>query len=301
MNTKKILPSKKFMKILGGIILIILIIVLVGIVKNRKTVYKQNTEGKVVVLNEVVEKDTDNDGLKDWEESLWGTDINNPDSDKDGITDGDEVRKIQEFLGTNDKNNPDNPINDKTKTGALTRDILTIASAINQSGTITKESNDAITDEIAKYLEKSNVLKYSSTDLNIINTPTKKDIQTYFDLIKQSWTRAYTTKEDLLLIYNYEKSMDAGTMTLYSDVSKKFFKEKENLLKMKVPSDYILIHLDYLNSVLAIASLYDDLSKSEEDPATALSAFISLKETLSTYKNAMQQVDIEAKKVYNHT
>lgn len=35
--------------------------------------------------------DTDNDGLKDWEEVLWGTDPNNPDSDSDGMNDGDEV------------------------------------------------------------------------------------------------------------------------------------------------------------------------------------------------------------------
>lgn len=35
--------------------------------------------------------DSDGDGLKDWEELLWGTDIHNPDSDGDGMNDGDEV------------------------------------------------------------------------------------------------------------------------------------------------------------------------------------------------------------------
>ena len=37
------------------------------------------------------EQDTDEDGLKDWEESLWGTDVKNPDTDGDGTSDGDEV------------------------------------------------------------------------------------------------------------------------------------------------------------------------------------------------------------------
>lgn len=35
--------------------------------------------------------DSDNDGLKDWEEVLWQTDINNSDSDKDGYSDKEEV------------------------------------------------------------------------------------------------------------------------------------------------------------------------------------------------------------------
>ncbi|PID83266.1 hypothetical protein CSB11_01880 [Candidatus Campbellbacteria bacterium] len=36
--------------------------------------------------------DTDNDGLLDWQEIIYKTDIDNPDSDGDGINDGDEVR-----------------------------------------------------------------------------------------------------------------------------------------------------------------------------------------------------------------
>ena len=37
--------------------------------------------------------DSDRDGLRDWEESLWGTDPNNPDTDGDGTEDGIEVNK----------------------------------------------------------------------------------------------------------------------------------------------------------------------------------------------------------------
>ncbi len=36
-------------------------------------------------------KDSDDDGLYDWEEILWGTDVNDPDTDGDGTLDGEEV------------------------------------------------------------------------------------------------------------------------------------------------------------------------------------------------------------------
>ena len=37
------------------------------------------------------ETDTDNDGLPDYLENIYGSDPNNPDSDGDGYTDGEEV------------------------------------------------------------------------------------------------------------------------------------------------------------------------------------------------------------------
>ena len=36
--------------------------------------------------------DSDRDGLKDWEERLWGTNPNNPDTDGDGAPDGQEIK-----------------------------------------------------------------------------------------------------------------------------------------------------------------------------------------------------------------
>lgn len=40
---------------------------------------------------QIEEKDSDNDGLKDWEEILWGTDINKADTDGDGYSDKQEA------------------------------------------------------------------------------------------------------------------------------------------------------------------------------------------------------------------
>ncbi len=49
-------------------------------------------------------KDSDNDGLLDWEEKVYGTDPNNPDTDGDGTTDGEEIKQHRDPLvaGPND-------------------------------------------------------------------------------------------------------------------------------------------------------------------------------------------------------
>jgi hypothetical protein len=49
--------------------------------------------------------DSDNDGLKDWEEPLYKTDPQNPDTDGDNTNDGDEIKQNRDPLkkGPNDK------------------------------------------------------------------------------------------------------------------------------------------------------------------------------------------------------
>jgi hypothetical protein len=45
------------------------------------------------LLASYVVKDTDSDGLPDWQETLYGTDVNKADTDGDGISDGEAVKR----------------------------------------------------------------------------------------------------------------------------------------------------------------------------------------------------------------
>lgn len=59
---------------------------------------------------QVIEKDSDGDGLRDWEEELWGTDPFKVDTDGDGVLDGDFVRnrvadkEVKEIVNFEDLN-----------------------------------------------------------------------------------------------------------------------------------------------------------------------------------------------------
>ena len=68
--------------------IIILILLLAGIS------FYQRSIGEPYVATDIQQaqtEDFDNDGLKDWEEVLWKTKANDPDTDKDGTPDGLEV------------------------------------------------------------------------------------------------------------------------------------------------------------------------------------------------------------------
>jgi hypothetical protein len=91
-------------------------------------------------------KDTDNDGLKDWEENLYKTDPLNPDTDADGYLDGEEINSGHNPLlkspGDSQVFHP-LPLGDKYN---LTQKVLTdefIDSTINSYMT---QKNDYLTD-----------------------------------------------------------------------------------------------------------------------------------------------------------
>ncbi len=87
------MPSKKVSAVLLGTVIVVTAIVLINS-QEENFVPTPTTEVSLSVpvnLQSDATQDADADGLLDWEESLWGTDINEPDTDKDGTTDGAEV------------------------------------------------------------------------------------------------------------------------------------------------------------------------------------------------------------------
>lgn len=57
-----------------------------------ETVYRTPEEESIAKAAAILAKDTDEDGLKDWEEELWKTDPKDPDTDSDKTMDGEEIR-----------------------------------------------------------------------------------------------------------------------------------------------------------------------------------------------------------------
>lgn len=97
----------------------------------KETVYGTPAEVAVGKAVAALNKDSDTDDLKDWEEELWNTAITNPDTDHDGTKDGEEIRQGRNPLvaGPNDALDPETlhaKVNearpeDETRTAAFSR------------------------------------------------------------------------------------------------------------------------------------------------------------------------------------
>jgi len=77
--------------ILMAIILAIGLILFISAYSKKEAFSQINLWGGKETIITSNNKDTDNDGLKDWEENLYKTDLLNPDTDADGYLDGEEI------------------------------------------------------------------------------------------------------------------------------------------------------------------------------------------------------------------
>jgi len=91
-------PSNRIIAVFLVTFSIVTIIIAISIYKDRSSREIELREETTVSLtvadsvkNDSTEQDTDQDGLRDWEEALWKTDPQNPDTDGDGTNDGEEV------------------------------------------------------------------------------------------------------------------------------------------------------------------------------------------------------------------
>jgi len=74
--------------------------------KNNADVYEsQSPSGLTAVERQIITRDADEDGLADWEEVLWKTNIKNADTDGDGANDAEEIKANRNPLvkGPDDK------------------------------------------------------------------------------------------------------------------------------------------------------------------------------------------------------
>lgn len=112
------------------------------------------------------EKDTDNDGLKDWEEALRGTKITEKDTDNDGTTDGDEVSQNRDPLksGPNDslvvekKASTTTYFKQNTLTEQFAQDFFSRYSALKADGSVSQQSKDALIESMIRSYEGSQAL-----------------------------------------------------------------------------------------------------------------------------------------------
>lgn len=73
------------------IIIIVIIAIIGGLILLLNSKKEKEVKSSVSESSEENYKDSDNDGLEDWQEELYRTDIFNPDTDGDGYLDGQEV------------------------------------------------------------------------------------------------------------------------------------------------------------------------------------------------------------------
>lgn len=259
--------------------------------KTKSRVSYQNEEIVAAAQSEKLNKDSDGDGLKDWEEALWHTNQNNPDTNGDGINDFDEIRmginpigtSTTDMLSTTTLATKVNPSieSDLTDTDRFSRELFAKYVGEKQNGTYAATSD--YTSFFLDYLnnnEKGDVTLYQNSDFKIV-AETKDSLRVYgntLGIIVAENAKKFPGNEltifDDAVATNDSKKLDelAGPISRYKSI-------RDDMLAMEVPEGILPIHAKIVNLFNIMITGIENMKLIISDPMKATSG-------VSLYPNA---------------
>jgi len=307
------LPSKKFIHTVSAIIIVLILIYLASYVDKKSNGNTKIDNNNEIAFNSFTETDSDNDGLKDWEEDLWGTDQNNPDSDGDGTLDGDEVNDSRDptvagpddvidttkkLSGLTSLNEQDNNL---SKTDLLSRELFKSVLVMQKSGNIDKQSiNDVSSYFIQEILKEGadTSINYTYNDLKIADTDDKEAMKIYGNEIGLIITKYYymtrnRTELDIIRnMLNNKYSKDTEKITEFDEFIKYYEDASLELLDLTVPESIAELHLETINTLNSIAESLRTTQLFYSDPLVGVSGIIKYQKEAAKLTGFSQHLQV---------
>ena len=271
-------------------------IVSLFLVKNITQYKKQAAENSGLVYNsEIIEtlitKDTDKDGLLDWEESLWGTDPANKDTDGNGVGDEVEVAKLKEQkIESGEVTDPD----DLTETDKFSRELFSTIVALNQAGAIDEATIDKLSDSLTEQIGNAPQEKvYKTGDIKIINKDDPQTIKNYNDAMDKIHAE-YPLKGNIMDILARfvadENNTDDSALLEFDPIIEQIHKIINAILKMNVPQPLTVPHLNFVNELQKMVENLSDIRFYDNDALKALSAASQLETNIIELESAARKL-----------
>jgi hypothetical protein len=239
-------------------------------------------------LNGIAQKDSDADGLFDWEEALWKTDPKNPDTDRDGTNDGEEIKLKRNPL----KQAPDDALSDEflhqqtetnesdeqlTQTQLLTRDFISTYLKLKQTDQFTPETQvqlvDSFTEEALSRANTDDALSYTVNEITILDVDDIIPISQYAQALENALGRNFSYSffgQELILLKNILEKKDSRSIEVFGQTEKAYRNLADELLRVRVPREVAVDHVALINSSLVIAKSFSDIKNMQTDPLQAL-------------------------------
>ncbi len=238
------------------------------------------------------ELDTDGDGLKNWEEMLWGFDPNNPDTDGDGISDATEKQEAQntaltrqqefaKLIDPTDDPNWESLSYTEQVSGLLLSNYL----ALKQSGQpLSKDDALAIVQSIPAYdpPEQTAPRVYSLSDVRASAQSDEKALREYGNDVGAllSVPEGDEVKNELIVLVSFMQTGDETTFLRdLKEVIAQYDYVLAGLLQISVPKNIVSAHLGIINALSLVRSTVNDFHSFTEDPLLALSVFTTYNES----------------------
>lgn len=245
---------------------------------------------------EVSSRDTDGDGIRDWEEYLWGLNPNSKDTNNDGVSDFDEIatkkvalREISE-VGTTTASS--------TFTDSFSREFFVAFTSLKQSGNLTTANINKISQQSIEALTQTTFTeKYSKKDLLVASST---------QAARTAYAKAISGTGKGLAITKLGRELELLNRAINKPRSEKLIKELESIQKIYLalaertiaipaPSAIQNTHLDLANIYYKLGAAVGGLTQIYDDPALSVVYFSEYQKALEKLPVAMSAISTYVK------
>lgn len=251
-----------------------------------------------IKIGDLVNKDTDGDGIPDWEEAIWGTDPTKKETTP-GVLDSVTIEKLKFMQEMNQlgESSPTGTTQNNaklTQTDKFSRELFATITSLNQSGAMDQATIDKISSSLAEQIKNSPQRKvYTLSDIKI---STKDDAQAVKDYIAASKkiniksSINYTVFDVLNKLTTSENNVDTSQLSKLDPIIEQLNKTISASLKIEVPQSLAVLHLNVINVMEKLTENISDVKLYDTDVIVALSAISQYNqnnETLKTVTTAL--------------
>ncbi len=262
------------------------------------------------LLQAIATKDSDGDGLTDWEEALYGTDPHIVDTLKLGTSDGDAVARglivplaiadipaVASSPASTDSNGLPAAPAEGTLTAAFTKTFFALFVAAKQAsggadlseGEMQNISDEALA-SISTFMDVAPDFK-SAKDLTVSGSGAEalKDFATRAEWVL-SKRASNATKSELLYLKDVLENNGATAVSYISSIAKAYRESAIGLAVLSVPQELATDHLSLVNAMMRMSQISADFAKVNDDPLSTILALKQYPDAILALGNAFIRI-----------
>lgn len=304
--------TPRTVRIAGALVIAVLLVGVSYVLSGPSFLSSQivGAESTDELLTAYAAKDTDADGLPDWQESLYGTDPAKSDTDGDGIKDGEAAAQgllsTQKLL-TDTSQKPisvDDIPGPLAKPGTLTDEFSKIFFERYMQNWNGEPLSDAdqkalLTNLFGEFTARAQKLLNSNYTGVVVRKSADVTVLQYAGAVErviQTNEVAEGAGSPIELANKFVEDNDRGALLKLKSLATAYRKISDGLIATQVPYELADTHLELIRAFDTLSRSTDVLSKYEEDPLAVLGALALLQPTSKAILASFAQISDEIRK-----
>lgn len=291
-NLKKYLPSKKFITTIIAISILVGVFFLVKgaiyLLKNRKSV---DSKGNIIpmTVGTIIQKDSNNNGIADWEEYLWGLDPN-----KNGEGNKEFIMAKKATLEKNGSISDQDESKTITQNELLSKNLFAVIISLQQSGDLDKEAVDSISNIIGGEVKSEDIPDFYTMNMLNVKENSPKEIVSYVENFANLLDK-YSGRDigsEMTIFAQGIVNNDIQALYASSTIADAYREFADDLIKMPVPNSLAQRNLILANDYAKVGESVKGFVQLKSDPIVGMKSLLN-------YKKYTDAIEIDLDKISN--